>query len=357
MTPGGLDDPSDELLFRFIADRCTAPERAEVDAWLRRDPANARRTDDLRAIWLASREKPSRDVDRMWTRLRAVVEREPTRVEVPANVPRSAPRTARTAGIGGLSTRAFSGAAWAAALVLLVGGAALLVSRNKTPEPTAAAPHIYATGPAQTANIRLEDGSRIVLAPMSRLSVPGDFGGHERLVSIDGEGFFDVHHNGAMPFRVRAKSAIAEDIGTRFDVRAYGDEAGVAVIVADGAVTLGQFRGDVALGAEGVVARRGQRARTGGPGSTTTVDEVSIRVTDWTEGRLTFVKTPLAEIARTIGRWYDLDVRVSDAAMGQRLVTADFETESAKSMAEALAIAVQGRVQRRGRTLVIGAAP
>ena len=69
------------------------------------------------------------------------------------------------------------------------------------------------------------------------------------------------------------------------------------------------------------------------------------------------MKTPLAEIARTIGRWYDLDVRVTDAAMGQRVITADFDTESPKAMVEALGIAVQGSVQQRGRTLVIGPAP
>ena len=140
-------------------------------------------------------------------------------------------------------------------------------------------------------------------------------------------------------------------------MRAYHDEAGGAVIVAEGAVTLGQFRGDDAARAEGVVARAGQRARTGGPDGTTTVDEVSVRLTDWTEGRLTFVKTPLAEIARTIGRWYDLDVRVTDAAMGQKLITADFDSESPKAMAEALAMAVQGSVQQRGRTLTIGPTP
>ncbi|HEV8409374.1 MAG TPA: FecR domain-containing protein [Gemmatimonadaceae bacterium] len=297
----------------------------------------------------ASREKPSRDVDRMWTRLRDAVEQEPSRAALRAKV-------SRPAGFRELPHRPVPAAAWAAAVVLLLGGSAFVVLRNRPAERPVAADHVYATGPAQTAKVRLSDGSRVVLAPMSRLSVPDNFGDAQRIVTIDGEGFFDVQHNAAMPFRVRAKNAIAEDIGTRFDVRAYHDENGVAVIVAEGAVTVGQYRGNNAAGAEGVIARTGQRARTGGADGTTTVDQASVRLTDWTAGRLTFVKTPLAEIARTIGRWYDLDVRVTDAAMGARAVTADFDAESPKEMIDALAMAVQGSVRQRGRTLTIGPA-
>jgi ferric-dicitrate binding protein FerR (iron transport regulator) len=313
MTPGSPDDPN---IF---------------DALLRR----------------ASRRTPSRDVDRMWTRLRGAIERESPRSEGRANEPR--PVKFRE-----FPRRPFPSAAWAAALALLLGGSALLTLRNRSTEVAASPDHIYSTGPAQTAKVRLGDGSLVVLAPMSRLRVPADFGERARVVTIEGEGFFDVQHNGAMPFRVRAKSAIAEDIGTRFDVRAYRDEAGVAIIVAEGAVTLGEFRGETAARAEGVVARSGQRARTGGPDGLTTVDQVSVHLTDWTQGRLTFVKTPLAEIARTIGRWYDLDVRVADAATGRRLITAEFDAESPKAMADALAMAIQGSVQQRGRTLIIG---
>ncbi len=295
----------------------------------------------------ASRGKPSRDVDRMWTRLRGAIERESPRREARASEP-------RPANFRELQRRPCPSAAWAAALALVVGGSALLILRDRSPQRAASPEHIYATGPAQTAKVRLGDGSLVVLAPMSRLRVPADFGEQARVVTIEGEGFFDVEHNAAIPFRVRAKNAIAEDIGTRFDVRAYRDETGVAVIVAEGAVTLGQFRAGSAASAEGVVARAGQRARTGGPDGVTTVDQASVHLTDWTHGRLTFVKTPLAEIARTIGRWYDLDVRVADAATGRRLITAEFDAESPKAMADALALAIQGNVQQRGRTLIIG---
>lgn len=356
MTPGASNDPTDELLFRFIADRCTAPERDVVEHWLRRDPANDRRLDDIRALWGASRAAPSRDVDRMWTRLRAEVDEAERHVGDADADNRTAERAVPPATFTRLSTGTFASGTWAAALVAVAATVALAVSlsRSDSPATVSVSVHTYATGAAQTANVRLRDGTRVTLAPESRLSVPDDFGAHERSVTLDGEGFFDVVHDKSAPFRVHAKNAMAEDVGTRFEVSAYRDEAGVTVIVADGAVTLGQLRPDSASrGAEGVVVKRGDRARTGGPDSTTTVDRVSLDLVAWKDGRLSFVKTPLAEIARTIGRWYDLDVRIEDGTLRQRQITADFDTQSPKEMIGALATAIGGRVEQRERVLTI----
>lgn len=358
MTPGKLDDPIDELIFRYVANRCTAAERLELEGWLRRDAGNANRVEEMRRVWRASRPPRARDVDRMWTRLRAATEdRAASGLE--SDAPEDAlERAVHHAALSSLAPRGFPAGVWAAAIAVLVGGGALFVSHTRETSRDPAAPRVYATGPAQTANVRLSDGSRVTLAPMSRLSVPDDFGRRERLVTVQGQGFFDVVHDAARPFRVRAKGAIAEDIGTRFDVRAYDEDSGVVVIVAEGAVTLGRARPDTTMrGAEGVVVRRGERGRLGELDSTTVVDRVSLRPEGWTEGRLSFVKAPLTQIARTIARWYDLEVRVESRELERRLVTADFSTQSPREMVEVLAIAVDGVVERHGRVLTIRAKP
>lgn len=358
MTPGKVDEPNDELLFRYVADRCTAPERQELESWLRRDAGNANRVEEMRRIWWASRPSRARDIDRMWTRLRGATEISAASAPESDTPDDPLERPVHHAALASLSPRGFPAGVWAAAIAVVVGGGALFVARARLTPADPATPHVYATGPAQTANVRLSDGSRVTLAPMSRLSVPDDFGRRERSVTVAGQGFFDVVHNAARPFRVRAKGAIAEDVGTRFDVRAYTEDSGVVVIVADGAVTLGRARRDTTMrGAEGVVVRRGERGRLADADSMTVVDRVSLRPVEWTEGRLSFVKTPLTEIARTIARWYDLDVRVASPELERRLVTADFSTQTPREMVEVLAIAVDGIVERHGRVLTIRAKP
>ena len=171
-------------------------------------------------------------------------------------------------------------------------------------------------------------------------------------MALDGEGFFEIVHNASLPFRVRAHSAITEDLGTRFDMRAYPEESAVVVIVVDGAVTLGRAHGDsAARGAGGGIVHSGERARLGDADSVTSVDRASLRLVGWTEGHLSFVGAPLEEVARVISRWFDLDVRVSDTTLARRLITADFPTQSADEMVATLAIAVHAEVEHNGRVL------
>src|ERR1019366_9128329 len=110
MKPDVRDDPNDELLFRFVAGLCVTLERAEVEAWLRRDRVNERRIHDIRRIWLASRPNPLRDVDRLWTRLRHATEREHEAVGGGSASARTAVRTFRHGGLARLSAGAFPAA-------------------------------------------------------------------------------------------------------------------------------------------------------------------------------------------------------------------------------------------------------
>jgi transmembrane sensor len=351
--------PPDELLFRLLAGHCTAPERDAVERWLRSDAANELHLDDIRHIWLAQRPVPSRDVDRMWTRLRAEIDTSAQAASAaPVSTPHGGGATRRQA-FARLAPRTSPLAAWTAAIAAIAASAVLAVALLRPSEAvrTVAAAHIYATGPAQTANVRLRDGTRVVLAPKTHLTVPDDFGGAGRSVTIDGQAVFDVVHDAAHPFRVNARGAAAQDVGTRFEMSAYADDPAVTVIVAEGSVTFGRVAAGAAFrGAEGVIVTPGERV-TAGAGNTITVDRVSLRLMDWTDGHLAFVKTPLVQIARTIGRWYDLDVEIADAKLQRRLVTADFDTQSPKEMIAALATAVGASIERHGRTLVIRPGP
>jgi transmembrane sensor len=358
MTPDTQHDPTDEFLFRYLADLCTPAERLELEAWAGQGAHHAARIERLRRLWRASPAAPAPDVDRMWTHLHAAT-REIAAAELQGlHAPERLPLAVAAAGVWRGHSRAWRVGAGAAAILALVGGVVVYLPRSHGTAATrhAATPTVYATGAAQTTHIQLRDGSRVVLAPMSRLSVPDDFGRRERTVTLEGQGFFDVEHRAALPFRVRARGTVAQDVGTQFDVRAYPEDTSVVVIVAEGAVSVGRATGGRATPAgEAVVVRGGERARLRDGDRVTTIDHVSLRVLDWTTGRLSFVQAPLAEIARTIGRWYGLEVRVSDPMLAGRRITADFDTRSAAEMVTTLATAVGATVERDGDVLTIRA--
>ena len=72
----------------------------------------------------------------------------------------------------------------------------------------------------------LPDGSKVILAPGSRLLYPERFAGKERHVYMDGEILFDVVTDQDCPFKVSANSTEISVSGTIFNVKAYHlDEA------------------------------------------------------------------------------------------------------------------------------------
>jgi len=288
------------------------------------------------------------DVDAMWARVRtrtldAAHERE--------RVPRAEPRARR------IPVWRY---AYAAGLLVCVTTGVLFVrSRNRAAAGRDAAPGDYRTSRGQYATIRLADSTAVTLAPESHLTVSARFAEGEREISLEGEAIFSVRHDARHPFRVRTHGALVEDIGTRFDLRAYPGDSAVTVAVVEGSVTLGADRADTNTTAArrasaAMVVRKGEVGTLDGQG--TVASEHSPSVTSylgWADGRLSFVDRPLPEVLRTIARWYDLDVRVDDARLARRLVTADFVRQSSSEMIDALAVAMDATVERNGRVITL----
>jgi ferric-dicitrate binding protein FerR (iron transport regulator) len=252
-------------------------------------------------------------------------------------------------------------AAYAAAAVLVVAGvASSLIRQRETSGASApaAGQGRFSTSRAQFATIRLADGSEVTLAPESRMTVAPRFAEGDREISLDGEAIFTVHHNAAHPLRIRARGVLIEDIGTRFDLRAYASDTNVTVAVAEGSVQMTPARsGSASVAApfgRAIVLERGDVGSVDGLGNTSTERPASVSsYLDWANGRLTFADRPLEEVLRTIGRWYDLDVRVADARLRSRRVTAEFSPQSPAEMIDALAVATDAVVVRDGRVITL----
>ena len=319
--------PDDALLARYLAHECTPAEAAAVRQWIAADPDRVRAVERLRATFDAAgppHERP--DVDAMWA-------------NVHAHKGVSLPPARR---------RPFPVSLLAAAAVLVI---AVLLDRAVTHRAaTHGAVREVATSIGQRATIDLADGSRVILGPRSRISTPERFGEGPRDVTLDGEAYFEVHHDAAHPFRVHAAGGVAEDVGTRFVVRAYAGDSALRVVVAEGRVSVGRGRGaPVALGA--------------GPlASIDTAGAAAVRVVDTTayvafaEGRLVFDGTPLNEVMGELGRWYDLDVRLAAPAFADHHISASFTGLAEDDVLGAVAAAAGLRYTRQGRIVTFSRA-
>jgi ferric-dicitrate binding protein FerR (iron transport regulator) len=122
---------------------------------------------------------------------------------------------------------------------------------------------VYATARGERAIVELRDGTRVTLTPETELRVAAI----GRPVYLSGEAVFSVTHNPRQPFRVIAPNGVTvQDIGTRFDMRAWADKA-VRVAVAAGSVSLRGSAQPITLGRGtlGVIDSAGTNATRGGP--------------------------------------------------------------------------------------------
>jgi ferric-dicitrate binding protein FerR (iron transport regulator) len=178
--------------------------------------------------------------------------------------------------------------------------------------------------PAQIGVVTLDDGSRVRLAPESKLSIPAGFGPKVRAVKLEGTGTFDVAPGRPESFRVYARDAIVVAKGTTFTVRTYPADDAVTVVLEQGAVEVRRGKESRTLApGEGVIAREGEALRT--------ASATEREVTDgWRSGMLVVAGQPLRDVLPQLRRWYNLDVHVQQPALLDRPVTLRASLDSSR---------------------------
>jgi transmembrane sensor len=322
-----MHDPHEHpFLFRYITDQCSPDERVEVEEWLAAEPGREAYVSSLREIYGGLSAQP-RAADRRsaWLRMRQRLA--PVREVV---------RTPRRP----------SGFRFAAAASVLVA-IGLYAGRVMTPRPPQQAAREFVTSAGMRDTVTLRDGTRLVLAPASRLHVPADFGRATRTVDLDGEALFTVVHDARHPFVVRTAVGAIQDVGTTFDVRAYAEDTLTRVAVAEGSVQLKSREVPTTLTANDVATL----TAAGAVSVTHGVDAAAL--TDWSRGVLVFDNTPLSDVMRTLGRWYDFDTTPLAPSLGAQRVTFTAHAGAPGDAFAMIAAAIDVRIERDGRRVTV----
>lgn len=148
----------------------------------------------------------------------------------------------------------------------------------------------------------LPDGSKVWLNSASTLRYPLAFTGKERVVELDGQGYFEVARNAEQPFKVRVQSMEVQVLGTHFDVMAYKDENTVNTTLLEGAV-------QVTEGAATKLLKPGQQAVLDTRSREMLVQPANVnKVIAWKNGLFVFNNMTLPAILREVARWYDVEI-------------------------------------------------
>ncbi len=325
------DDFDWRLIDRHLAGEASAEDEVALQRWLAADPSHETL---LRGVSDAVRARDTADWDvgHAWSRVSA-------RLQEPRFAMHLDPRPMRRPrGRAWMIAGAAAGVAVAILGIVWAPGAA----RHSATSPAISE---IAAAPAQQTRATLRDGTRIVLNAGSRLRYPATFGESARDVELEGEGYFEVVHDSARPFRVHARGSVTEDLGTRFVVRAYPELRHVEVAVAEGRVAL-HHDGD---GRVSSTLTAGQRGRVETDGSVSVMDDADVeRWLEWTRGGLVFDGITLGQAATEIGRRFDVRIDVADSALAVKRVSARFRDEPLPRVLDGVSAALGMRWTRDG---------
>jgi ferric-dicitrate binding protein FerR (iron transport regulator) len=182
----------------------------------------------------------------------------------------------------------------------------------------------------QMAIVTLDDGTKVTLAPESKLIVPKLFGDNLRAVKIDGAATFEVAPGRKTPFEVRAGKAAIIATGTVITVRAYATDDAVIAFVKEGtaSVKVGDATKAVASG-QAVLVDKNATVRIPSP------DELNEAIS-WNDRKLTIADRQLRFVLPQLQRWYGLDIKVPDLPLLDRTVSFQASLDSPREAISAV---------------------
>lgn len=204
----------------------------------------------------------------------------------------------------------------------------------------------YVTG-AQGRSIALEDGSKVSLDVASRIAV--SLGRKRRSVELlEGRALFEVAHDAARPFVVRAGDGSITDVGTRFQVQREGND--VMVTLAEGIVAVS--RRDGQEGDQEARLKPGEQLSWSGDDAKWTLRPVDTEAAlSWTHGRLIFRGTRLDEVVAEVNRYSVRKLVLADPSLAGLPVHGNFLAGNADAVVAALKAVLPVRVDEGGREI------
>jgi transmembrane sensor len=321
-----------EWFVEFDQDDIDLASRRRFDEWLRRSPDHVRAFLELLPIWEQGRvgrrevagEDPESIIARALGSRGNVVELQ-AGPKSPAP-DRSSPSVKRRAWV-----------AIAASLLVSVFAGWIYSERNS-----------YSTGTGEQRSFVLADGSVIELNARSRVRVR--YSEHGRDVDLlEGQALFQVAHDQTRPFVVHGGDARVRAVGTQFDV--YRKRTGTVVTVVEGRVTVASegpatTPQPAALSEETrpsapttLRAHAGELLLAAGEQAIVTSHAVEpaatanvAAATAWTQRRLVFRKTTLAEVVEEFGRYNARSMRIADPQIQAFLISGTFSSTDPSSL-------------------------
>ena len=300
---------NEKLLIRFLTKTCKRDDIPEIENWILTDQANADWLFGMERVWSMKDElrySDRKEIEAAYQRFVSA---------------RSRSRS-KTTGQKQAKIRRLYRDWWkyAAAIIIICLLAANFYQAFKNKTSDVAANNIIEVPVGQRVSITLADGTKVWLNSGSVLSYPGKFDNKNRIVCLDGEGYFEVVSDETYPFIVKTGILDVKALGTKFNVQAYpGDDIAVSLLE-------GQLH--VQAGSQSALMEANELVTwTKESGLTHYKNKTVQHVVQWTTGELMFVDERLADIAKVLERYFGVTITIDKPELADERFSCRTHTE------------------------------
>lgn len=214
-----------------------------------------------------------------------------------------------------------------AALIVLAIGVGSIWTREQFFTGAQSAIVKFEAPKGEKAKIVLADGSHVWLNSQTILKYDAL---NPRMVTIEGEGYFEVKKDQAHPFEVTTPSGMKVKVtGTSFNLRSFASESFVETTLDDGEVIITGANSE-----QLVVLKPGQQAKYDIKSNELQVQNVSTEIYSlWKNNELRFVDISFLELVPRIERWYGVSIELDTQIINSKdRFTMTIKTESLREL-------------------------
>jgi transmembrane sensor len=194
--------------------------------------------------------------------------------------------------------------------------------------------------------VKLEDGTIILLKRNSSIRYDKDFNNTKRVVYLKGEAFFHVARNTQKPFFVYANNLVTKVLGTSFRVKAYDSDKNVTVIVKTGKVTVYSNKAEKNLDPEtqGMVLTPNQQIvfeKQDDKMLRSLIEKPVILLSETQLKEFSFRSTQVSKIFEAIEKAYGVDIMYDEEILKNCKITTSLTNETLFDKLEVLCAAIE----------------
>ena len=362
-------NPADNLISGYLNGELTIDETKELLRWLKMDPANKRYYDEYCELWITSRSSLKNTgysyQQGFWKFKQRIKAGEAVKTDLYR------------------MTRVKTFFKYAAVIVVAFTISGLIfykIGRNQVIVPQQSFSELIVPMGSR-AQFTLPDGTTVSLNAGSRLKYDERFGINDRIVELEGEGYFKVAKDSKRLFTVKTSYLNVNALGTAFNIKAYSDDNTIETTLVEGSVRIEEiadngrkevmvlkpnqkltfFKADLTMVGESAVAKE----KTGNESAKLKIqkaipipklvkENVNVDpVISWKDNRWIFENQSLSDIATDLERRFDVKIHFESEQLKNFRFTGIIIAEPIEQVLQVMSISAPISFKLKGKVVTL----